>query len=116
MSGDAFFHYSPRTEEVYGLKARDITAWGEAQRAEPQVVVPNISFPPCKGGTWKAGHGHSIPRVPFLKRPVVLRTEQDARWCWRGIGTWQWRPFRAWGVGWVAFLGLRSLHSLQPRL
>jgi len=24
---------------VFGLKARDITAWGEAPRAEPQVVV-----------------------------------------------------------------------------
>jgi hypothetical protein len=33
------------------LKARHVTAWGEAHGAKPQVKSPNISSSPCKGGT-----------------------------------------------------------------
>ena len=31
-----------------GLKARHVTAWGEAHDAKPQVNISNISSSPCK--------------------------------------------------------------------
>jgi hypothetical protein len=58
--------------DIAGLKARHVTACGEAHAAEPQVNIPNISAPPCKGGTFvgngvlgsgPSGLANNLPRV-----------------------------------------------------
>ena len=71
-----------------GLKARDMTAWGEAQRAKPQVRVRKEN--PLRAES--AGHW----------------VEMIAVFCFglSGLG----------GIWNTGYLGLHSLRSLQPRL
>ncbi len=58
-------HFSnPDPDSAAGLKARHVKAWGEAQRAEPQVINP-LKSQPCKGET-------SVDRQHFLLPPAVL--------------------------------------------
>ncbi len=71
-----------------GLKARDVTAWGEARSAKPQVNIPNESARPVRAGRWARGG-----------------TPQN------GSGLSGLRGFYG-----ARYLGLRSRCSLQPRL
>jgi len=64
-----------------GLKARDVTAWGEAQGARPQVTMPKQSSLPCKGGTL-GGNGCFVPAFQasgINVRSVSWASARDAR-------------------------------------
>ncbi len=66
----------------------DVTAWGAARSAKPQVSIPNESARPVRAGRWARG---GMPQNCF--GPSGLR-----------------------GVCGTRYLGLRSRCSLQPRL
>ena len=71
-----------------GLKARDVTAWSEAQRAKPQVKVRKEN--PLRAES----AGHRVEMMPLFCFDLS------------GLGEF-------WETG---YLGLHSLRSLQPRL
>src|SRR6185369_7828947 len=61
-----------------GLKARHVTAWGEAHGAKPQVKIPNMSSPPCKGGTL-VGNVCSVPALQASQIKLTRVSRASAR-------------------------------------
>ena len=60
-----------------GLKARHVTAWGEAHGAKPQVNIPNTS-PPYKGGTF-VGNAFSVPALQASRINLLRVSRASAR-------------------------------------
>src|SRR4030095_4932250 len=61
-----------------GLKARHVTAWGEAHGAKPQVNIPNMTSPPCKGGTL-VRNACSVPALQASRKNLSRVSRASAR-------------------------------------